>query len=262
MVSSGVERSAPDFSLVHPDGALHATLEFVAQGSGALSLAGQSYALVPGMLFAHGPGVPLRLTGDPRTTLVRYTVAFTGTEALALLERHGPAPGSVVHTSAPRDVLELFDELLRATQRTSALAPRIAALVLEHLVLRVSETSVEHGVVKGAAFGTYLRCREHIARRWGEISTLEQLARECRVDPAYVCRLFRRYDRQSPYQYLMHQKMAHAADRLTASGASVKVVAEELGFCDPFHFSRVFRRVMGVPPARFARLHHGADAAP
>jgi AraC-like DNA-binding protein len=41
---------------------------------------------------------------------------------------------------------------------------------------------------------------------------------------------------------------------LRNSGALVKQVAEQVGFVDPFHFSRVFRNVLGVSPSVFRRL--------
>jgi len=34
----------------------------------------------------------------------------------------------------------------------------------------------------------------------------------------------------------------------------VKLVAESVGFADPFHFSRVFRNVLGVSPAEIRGL--------
>jgi len=254
VVCGGCEHCAPDY-VIHRDDFTYCTVEFVASGEGTLLLGGASYVLTPGTLFAYGPGVAHRIVTDPHATLVKYFVSMAGTEAEGILRRYGPAPGSVVHTSAPSDVLALYDELIRTGLRGTAYTPQIAALVLEQIILRVAETSVAHGLAGGAAFATYLRCRQHIERHWGKVSTLDQLARECQVDPAYVCRLFRRFDQQSPYQYLLKQKMTHAADRLMADGVSVKQVADELGFSDPFHFSRVFRKVMGLPPGRFARLH-------
>ncbi len=44
--------------------------------------------------------------------------------------------------------------------------------------------------------------------------------------------------------------MMHAATLLDGGGRIVREVAEELGL-DPFHFSRVFKRVHGVSPAEF-----------
>jgi AraC-like DNA-binding protein len=86
------------------------------------------------------------------------------------------------------------------------------------------------------------------------LQTLEQIASECHVNNAYLCRLFRRYDNQSPYQYLRRLKMNHAAECLQKPGALVKQVAEDSGFTDPFHFSRVFTSVFGLSPTSFRGL--------
>jgi len=45
-----------------------------------------------------------------------------------------------------------------------------------------------------------------------------------------------------------------AARRLLLDGRSVADAGDELGFANPFHFSRVFRRFEGVSPRLFQRL--------
>jgi AraC-like DNA-binding protein len=52
----------------------------------------------------------------------------------------------------------------------------------------------------------------------------------------------------------MRLKMNVATERLQDPGTLVKQVAAELGFSDPFHFSRVFKSVFGVAPETFRRL--------
>jgi len=47
--------------------------------------------------------------------------------------------------------------------------------------------------------------------------------------------------------------MGRAADLLSNRNLLVKQVAEELGFSDPYHFSRVFKRVYGIPPETFSQ---------
>jgi AraC-like DNA-binding protein len=74
------------------------------------------------------------------------------------------------------------------------------------------------------------------------------------IDHAYLCRLFKQFDTQSPYQYLLNLKMTYAADRFQKTGVLVKKVARELGFVDQFHFTRVFKKVFGIPPQSFKGL--------
>jgi AraC-like DNA-binding protein len=47
--------------------------------------------------------------------------------------------------------------------------------------------------------------------------------------------------------------MKHAANLLSDTQAEVQEVAYRLGFIDPFHFSRVFKRIFGVSPTEFQR---------
>ena len=46
--------------------------------------------------------------------------------------------------------------------------------------------------------------------------------------------------------------MQRAAALLQQPGAMVKTVGAEVGFSDPFHFSRAFKRHFGISPSRVA----------
>jgi AraC-like DNA-binding protein len=105
------------------------------------------------------------------------------------------------------------------------------------------------------ALATYQRAREIIGNRYLEFRTLEETARACGVNLSYLCRLFQRFDHQTPYRHLLRLKMNRAAERLLDSGLLVKEVAAEMGFSDPFNFSRSFKASFGVSPENFVR--HG-----
>jgi AraC-like DNA-binding protein len=53
--------------------------------------------------------------------------------------------------------------------------------------------------------------------------------------------------------------MGRADDLLSNRDLLIKQVAEELGFADPYHFSRVFKRVYGIPPETFSRAARRID---
>lgn len=254
VVCGGCEHCAPDYE-IHRRSFPYWSIEFVARGKGSLRLHGRTYPLTAGTIFSYGPRIPHDIVSHPRQTLVKYFVDFTGKEARALLERHAPGAGRVVHTSAAGEIFALFEDLLRNGLRDTPFTPRLAALLVEQLVLKIAETVIPMGATTSPAFATYQRCRQYLEARWSLLPTLGQAARECHVDAAYLCRLFRRFDHQSPYQFLLRLKMNHAAGRLLA-GAPSKQIADELGFSDPFHFSRVFKAVMSVSPSQFAPLSH------
>ena len=253
VLCGGCEQCAPQYE-IHRRSFPYRGLEYVVQGSGRLILKGVEYPLVAGTVFVYGPGIPQDITTDPRAPLVKYFVDFSGTSASRVLLEAGITAGCVFQTSAPGDIMAVFDDLIRAGLRDTPYAPRILAILLELLVQRLAETRIPFGSAGTPAFETYRRCRQAMDERWGEWSTLEQVAAACHVDAAYICRLFRRFDHASPYQHLLRRRMNDAARRLQAAGASVKLVAENLGFSDPFHFSRVFKKVMGVSPSHYTGM--------
>jgi len=47
--------------------------------------------------------------------------------------------------------------------------------------------------------------------------------------------------------------MKWAADLLTDRNLLVKDIAKQVGMADPFHFSRIFKKVLGLSPKEFQR---------
>jgi transcriptional regulator GlxA family with amidase domain len=55
----------------------------------------------------------------------------------------------------------------------------------------------------------------------------------------------------SPQAYLLAQRLARARTLLTQTELTLEAIAESCGFCDRSYFSTVFRRGVGIPPARY-----------
>ncbi|MHC4727558.1 MAG: helix-turn-helix transcriptional regulator, partial [Planctomycetota bacterium] len=171
-----------------------------------------------------------------------------------MLQRFGLTPGYVAQVASPEVILRIFEDLIRNGQIGSPYTPLLCTAILQQLILKAAETSIDEHTHTTAAFYTYQNSREIIRKNCLTLRSLDQIAEECRIDGAYLCRLFKRFDNQSPYQYLMRLKMNVAAQRLQSPNTSVKEVAFELGFSDPFHFSRAFKRIFGMPPSTFKSL--------
>lgn len=230
------------------------SIELVAQGRGTATLQGVEHPLQAGKLFCYGPGVRQHIATDPAEPLVKYFVDFSGTKAPGLLAACGLKPGDALQLTAPGEVQNVFDQLIDNGLRATRYSAEICAKLLEYLSLKAAELSAPTEGVESPAFLTYQKCRQHIQQHFQRLRTLDQLARECHVNSAYLCRLFRRFDHQSPYQYLVRLKMNAAAESLHEPGALIKQVAEQSGFGDPFHFSRAFKSVFGLSPAAFRKL--------
>jgi AraC-like DNA-binding protein len=210
--------------------------------------------LQPGRLFAYGPGVPQDIVSNPAEPLAKYFVNFTGRRSLALLRSCHLPPGRALQIFPPNEVQGVFDELIRCGLKDTRHTSDLCVKLLECLALQIQESRAPLEGAETRAFTTYQNCRQYIQNNFLQLKTLDQIVEARRVDAAYLCRLFRRYDHQSPYQYLLRLKMNQAAEFLQQPGALVKQVAEHVGFSDPFHFSRTFKSVFGLSPDSFRRL--------
>jgi AraC-like DNA-binding protein/quercetin dioxygenase-like cupin family protein len=253
VVCGGCEHCAPDYS-IHRASFPYSSIEFVARGRGTVRLGRRKYDLQPGKVFCYAPGMRQDIATDPSDPLVKYFVDFTGTRVRSLWRLGQLSPGQAAQVFLPNEVRAVFDELIRNGLRGTRYSAEICTRLLECLVLKVAESLAPHEGVESQAFITYQKCRRHIEENFARLRTVEEAVRECHVNAAYVCRLFRRFDHQSPYQYLLRLKMNRAAEQLHQSNAMVKQVAEQVGFRDQFHFSRVFKNVFGMSPAAFRRL--------
>ena len=253
VVCGGREHCTPDYA-IRRDTFPFCSFEYVVRGRGEVKLQGRLFALQPGRLFSYGPGVSHHITGNATDPLVKYFVDFAGTRAKMLMKSCSLSPGRVLDVFPPNALQPLFDELIENGLRVRRQSGELCVKLLECLALRIAGARAPVKGTETFAFATYDRCRRHVEQHCLRLRTLEQIASECHVSNAYLCRLFRRYDTQSPYQHLLRLKLSVAAGRLQQSGALVKKVAEEVGFSDPLHFSRVFRSVLGLSPAAFRQL--------
>ena len=249
VVCGGWERSDRDYAIARP-GFRYFGIEFVAGGRGTLKIRGREYPLGRGVVFAYGPGVEHEITTDAKDRLSKYFVDFCGVGAAAAMKTAGIGPGSCLTVASADAVETVFEHLLAAGRRGTSTAARIAALQAEILLCVITDVRLTRGTRSAQARQTFLRCRTLIEEQFATLRTAEEVAAACGVAPAYLSRLFRRFAHQPAYQFLIRMKMNEAAAILRRRALNVSETAEALGM-DPFHFSRVFKRVHGRSPVSF-----------
>lgn len=231
-------------------------LEFVNGGSGTLRMGDADHELSPGSFFLYGPSLPHRIESSPDNPLGKYFVGFTGGGVESFLLRYGIRPGMVARCPEGEPIRQAFDTLIDRGVRKSRLARPLCALITRQLLLMCRDDAAEPADTDSPAFAAYTSAKEFIEGNFLQINTLEAVAKACNLEAPYLCRLFSRYHDESPYLFLTRLRMDHASRLLLEGDASVKSVAEVMGFKDAFHFSRVFKSVHHVPPSRFRRSMH------
>lgn len=71
----------------------------------------------------------------------------------------------------------------------------------------------------------------------------------------YLRKRFTKLTGISPNQYRQDRRIEKACSLLTTSGHNMDAIAQELGFCDAFHFSKTFKKMIGQSPSDFRRTY-------
>lgn len=77
------------------------------------------------------------------------------------------------------------------------------------------------------------------------------LAAQANISPSHFFALFKRRIGSAPIDYFTRLRMQRACRLLERTSLSVKEVASELGYDDPFYFSRVFKSVNQLAPSDY-----------
>ncbi len=216
-------------------------------------LAGREYALQPGAAFAYAPRMHHVIRSHPDRPMLKYFIGFVGRDPAKILKATRLGRWQPVRIGKIAEVTEMFELVLREAAQGGQESRRVCNALLPALLFKIEQAA--HPGVRASAAGAvaYERARRYIEDHHLGLRSVEEVAEACHMTPAYLSRLFRQFGRMGAHQFLVRLKMNHAAERLFDGGLTVKEVAAELGFSDPFHFSRVFKRVYGVPPVTIAK---------
>ncbi len=100
----------------------------------------------------------------------------------------------------------------------------------------------------------WLQPAQNLLARWRKESDAEQrVARELGMSYQSFRKQFRKRVGQPPGKFRRQLLLEEAARRLLTESISIKALAEELGFCDEYYFTRRFTEQHGIAPVAYRK---------
>ncbi len=243
---------SPDWSWDHVGGSTGFNLWFIYRGTGWLISGDKTCALRPGDCFLIRMWEPQQGRHDPAQTLVVPFILFDilGADGQSLNPRKIEPPPLHFRVRDIEFFYGLIERSLRAFEHQQT---RDAETWLLAALSELREAH-EHPPLSGAQGEQYERIeqvcrliREKPAQRW----SVRDLADACHYSTDHFIRLFRKFKRVTPGEFIIRIRLHEADKLLLFSNYTITQIAETLGYSDEFCFSHQFRQRRSFSPLQY-----------
>ena len=180
------------------------------------------------------------------------------------LDRIGQESGFIIPELQARDTIDdpilrnlvevLLQEKSEGFQSGALFTDSITTAFASHLLHHYSVRSASRqNSVGGMAPSVLRRCKDLIEANIESDIRLGDLAKEARMSSSHFIRGFRQSTGQTPYQFLLHQRVKRSQFLMRDPRVSLTEVALASGFADQHHLARVFRRITNMTPSSYRR---------
>lgn len=243
-----------------PSGTEQHVLIYCVDGEGWFELEGRRETLQPGQILIIPKDVRHSYGADTNNPWSIYWVHFSGIDA-AWFGRILTPDSNIVPAGndVEKRITALFHEILNTFSRgISKMGIMYASQVLRHLL---AVTFFDNrAFVPGQRSEGYLQCDKIIDYMQRNLTTkmsLNKLARQAGLSVSRFSHLFKQATGVPPVEYFIRMRIQEACRLLDTTTLSGKQIAEQLGFDDPYYFSRQFKKITGLAPRHYREKMKG-----
>lgn len=158
--------------------------------------------------------------------------------------------GPLVFQDAPHGPMQKLLELLHHEYQK---VPGQPGEVFDHLLLAIQAMLAEHRSTEPLS-GEMHALRDRIISHLADAEfSLEKTLGQMSISRALVFRKFRATFQMTPARFLVERRLKQARSLLDLPDLSVREVAQQVGYADPFHFSKAFKKEFGRSPREYRR---------
>jgi AraC family transcriptional regulator of arabinose operon len=184
---------------------------------------------------------------DPWTIFWFHFIGERAADYAAALPLEGDCP--VVHAPRPNALRQAFEESYRHSLHgfsdgsllglSTGLGRVIALLNIYSRPRSLRSYRTEDRILEAIR-----RMQAEPTREW----LLDDLASGAGVSAPYFCEAFRKQTGTPPKQFLIQQRLQMACALMHESDLTISQIADRVGYEDPYYFSRLFQKKMGMSP--------------
>ncbi|GIO29595.1 MULTISPECIES: AraC family transcriptional regulator [Paenibacillus] len=243
-----------------PEGCDAHILIYCTEGSGWIELEHHTTMQLTARHFAVIPaGIPHRYGASAHSPWSIHWLHLHGGEAASMVKMYG-LDGAPIHldTNAHSIFSEGFDQCYALlSSKTYSLPVQIHAFnVIRKLLSHIGTYSAASA--KDQKKESYLENAIHYMNgRLDDSIKLSELAKHAGLSKQHLIYLFNKETGCPPIDFFLRMKMQKAAQMLSLTELTIKEIACSVGILDPYYFSRLFKKIMGISPTQYRNIPKG-----
>ncbi len=230
----------------------HYLIHYIVSGKGVYTINHTVYELRAGDVFLVKPNQLISYSADRAEPWEYYWVGFNGVGANRLVRELPFREECPVHhcQNTERIKKALLDIFLARGPEPCSEARMVGHLYLfAAALMQEARQLAPHALDSGAQH--VLNAVKFIQFNYSHEIGIDEIARAVGISRSHLYRVFISSLGCSPIDYLTQYRIDEACALLKNSALSIAEIAVSVGFFDPFYFSRVFKKNVGVPPSRY-----------
>lgn len=251
----GSFEATSDHYVERPHGTSQHILIACVSGKGHCRLLGREWTVGAGELLFLPPREAHRYHADAQQPWMIFWIHFRGQRVQDYLDTLGVTPQQpIIHPADPTPLLDAFEDTYRHTRHGFSESSMIGLATAFGRLLGLAKTEQRSAGKRsiqseGRLFKTLAEIRDRPSHPW----TLAEMAANAAMSIPHFSELCRRQTGLPPNTYLIRLRLQRAMELLVHDRCNVAETAQAVGYDDPFYFSRLFRKHMGVPPSTVAK---------
>jgi AraC-like DNA-binding protein len=230
-------------------------LIYCTEGKGWIELASGTFDVGVDEFLIIPANMPHKYGADEKMPWTIYWAHFKGAQSKSIVSLLSKQHKSFVNSSSfLTERIKVFDSIYRNLETGYSLDNlTFCSLSFQYFLASLcfaDKLNVELEITDKDAVDLsieYMQNNLHVA------VTLEELASHVNLSPSHYSSIFRKKTGYSAIIYFNHLKVQRACQYLQFTALRINEVSAKLGITDPYYFSRLFTKVMGISPAEYRK---------
>ncbi len=254
LVHCGYQQCSPNYTYNHKiPNEYH--IHFVLNGKGSLTIDNKTYKIKKDNIFLIPKDIPISYNADSNEPWEYIWVTFDGEKSSDYLDYAGLTKDNPVIISAipTATYLPLIKKILDTNVLTIANEIKRVGILYEVLSTLIGAqcSTTKNGKCYDYPSETYIdHALQYISLNYDHIK-INDIATYIGINRSYLTIIFKEKLEVSPQEYLINYRMRKAAELIKSTNLSIQDISTQIGYDNPYNFSKMFKRVYGLSPKNY-----------